>query len=76
MRRFIPIPILLAGLLNAGTTLGAETTAEEQSELQARLDQARQEVEESARRLAEVIEEQMGTTSKPRSVNGSVGTLG
>ena len=60
MRRFIPIPILLAGLLSAGTILGAETSAEEQSELQARLDQARQEVEESARRLAEVIEEQMG----------------
>ncbi|MYF12040.1 MAG: PDZ domain-containing protein [Gammaproteobacteria bacterium] len=60
MRRFIPIPILLAGLLSTGTTLGAETSAEEQSELQARLDQARQEVEESARRLAEVIEEQMG----------------
>ena len=60
MRRFIPIPILLAGLLSAGTTLGAETSAQEQSELQARLDQARQEMEESARRLAEVIKEQMG----------------
>ncbi|MYG13675.1 MAG: PDZ domain-containing protein [Gammaproteobacteria bacterium] len=60
MRRFLPIPILLAGLLCAGTTLGAETSAEEQSELQARLDQARQEVQESAHRLAEVIKEQMG----------------
>ena len=60
MRRFIPIPILLAGLLSAGTILGAETSAEEQSELQARLDQARQEVQESAHRLAEVIKEQMG----------------
>ena len=60
MRHFIPIPFLLAGLLSAGPSLGTETSGEERSELQGRLDQARQEVQESALRLAEVIKEQMG----------------
>lgn len=59
MSRIAPVLILFAGLLGAGATLGAETSAEERSELEARLNQARQEVQESARRLAEVLKEQM-----------------
>ena len=59
MLRLSPVLFLLAGLLGAGTTLGAEPSAEERSELEARLDQARQEVKESARRLAEALKEQM-----------------
>ena len=60
MRRFTPILFLLVGLLGAGVGFGAESPAEEHSELEATLDQARQEVQESALRLAEVIKEQMG----------------
>lgn len=59
MLRIAPVLILFAGLLGAGSILGAETSAEERSELEARLNQARQEVQESARRLAEVLKEQM-----------------
>ena len=59
MSRIAPVLFLFAGLLGAGSILGAETSVEERSELEARLDQARQEVQESARRLAEVLKEQM-----------------
>ena len=59
MSRIAPVLFLFAGLLGAGSILGAETSVEERFELEARLDQARQEVQESARRLAEVLKEQM-----------------
>ena len=59
MSRIASVLFLFAGLLSAGTTLGAGTSAAERSELEARLDQARQELKESARRLAEALKEQM-----------------
>ncbi len=67
MRRYNPIPMLLAGLLGVGALPGTLTWAEEQSELQARIDQATQEVEESARRLAEVIKEQVGDNPQAKA---------
>ena len=57
MSRIAPVLFLFAGLLGAGSTLGAETSAEKQSELKDRLDQARQEVDRAVDKLANLWKE-------------------
>lgn len=58
MWRFNSVVFLLAGTLCAGIGLGAEP-AEEHSELEAQLDQARQEVDRAVGKLADLLKEKM-----------------
>ena len=57
MRRFTHILLLLASTLGSGLCIGAEVPVEEQSELKAKLDQARQEVDRAVAKLADLLEE-------------------
>ena len=57
MRRFTHFLLLLAGALGSGLGLGAEVPVEELSELKAKLDQARQEVDRAVAKLADLLEE-------------------